>query len=97
VDYITVAKEVFSKDIARYNFSLSPSMYRRVEIPNSNTKPVEDLLDGYIKGEEVGSLAYVKHSPYHFIRTKALQSYSNLLTFKGDSTLTVHPKKFVGL
>lgn len=60
-------------------------MYRRVEIPNRKTRPMSELLADWCNGEEVGSLAYVRQSPYRFIRTKAIQAGNALSQFKGDA------------
>ena len=64
-------------------------MYRRVIIPTRQTKRIRDLLGSWENGIEVGSLAYVKSSPYKFVRTKALQNYAYITQFKGDAVIPI--------
>ena len=93
--YVSVPREISSHDVRANHFSLSPGMYRRVHIPNPNTKTVRDLLNSsrpYDKGTEPGSFFYMKQSPYGFIRTKALQAHSTLLYPKGESIVPLNPR-----
>jgi hypothetical protein len=69
-------------------------MYRRVEIPNRNTRSMSELLADWFNGEEVGSLAYVRQSPYRFIRTKAIQAGSALSQFKGEAVGYITPRAY---
>ena len=69
-------------------------MYRRVEIPSRKTKTVGQLLSGYDKGSDPGSLYYLRHSTHYLIRTKALQDYSTLISTKGDAITPVNPRVF---
>ena len=43
--FIGVLDEVNLRDIKEKNYSLSPSMYRRVIIPAGGTKAINDLLN----------------------------------------------------
>ena len=93
--YVSVPREISSHDVRANGFSLSPGMYRSVHIPNPNTKTVRELLNPlrpYDKGTEPGSFFYMKHSPYAFIRTKALQAHSTLLYPKGESIVPLNPR-----
>lgn len=95
MEYLNIPREVSSHDIRANGFSFSPGMYRRIEIPNSNTKVVRDLLNQsqpFDRGTEPGSLFYMSRSPYAFIRTKALQEHSTLLYPKGGSIVPLNPR-----
>ena len=95
MNYLQIPTEVSSHDIRAKEFSWSPGMYRRVEIPNSNTRTVRELLDPnrpYDKGTEPGSLYYMARSEWGFIRTKALQEHSTLLYPKGESIVALNPR-----
>ena len=94
MDYLRVPREVNLSDIHDRDAALSPSMFRRVIIPNSNVKRVEELLGEWCNGTEVGSLAYVNKSPCFFVRTKALQGHLFLTQPKGNSIVPINPKAF---
>jgi hypothetical protein len=97
MDYLRVPKEVTIAEIRARGASLSPGMHRRVIIPSSTVKRVRDLLNPgrpFDRGIEPGSLWYMKYSPRHLIRTKALQDHSCLLYPKGDAIVPVNPKVF---
>jgi len=68
-------------------------------MPNKNYKLVGDFLYRPLKrsdlGVEVGSLNYISQSPFYFLRTKALQSYSFLPEITSESALPVMPNVFV--
>lgn len=80
------------------NFQLSPSLHRKFVSSNSDIKTVGEFLSRKLGkddlGMEVGSLNYVQNSPYYFIRTKALQSYTFLPEFSNESVVSIHPKSF---
>ncbi len=98
MNYLRVPSEVQINDICKKDFSWSAGMYRKVIIPTPKVKPLKDLLDKnkpFDKGNEPGSMWYMKKSTCYFIRTKALQDHSNLLYPKGDSIIPVNPKIFV--
>ena len=77
--------------------SWSCGLYQRIVIPNSNVKPVRELLDNkhpFDKGVEPGSMWYLKESTNRLIRTKALQHHSCLVYPKGDAIIPVNPRVF---
>ena len=95
MEYLKIPTQISSHEIRANGYSFSPGMYRRVEIPNSNTKSVGELLDDanpYDKGTEPGSWFYLPRSPFGFIRTKALQEHSTLLYPKGGSIVPLNPR-----
>src|SRR4051812_18618821 len=63
--------------------SFSASMYRSISIPSQTTRTMRELIHGYDKGRDPGSLHYLSKSTHQFIRTKALQAHSWLLYPKG--------------
>src|SRR5262245_48426876 len=69
-------------------------MYRRVEIPARTTRAVRELLSGYEKGSDPGSLYYLRQSTHYLIRTKALQDHSTLIYPKGDAIVPLNPRAF---
>jgi type I restriction enzyme S subunit len=69
-------------------------MYRRVEIPNKKTKTVGELLSGWDKGSDPGSLFYLQRSNHYLIRTKALQDHSTLIYPKGDAITPLNRRAF---
>lgn len=92
--YLRVPREIGLDELRRRDFSWSAGMYQRVEIPTASTRLLGDLLHGYDKGHDPGSVFYVPQSPYYFIRTKALQPYSDLISRKGDAITPLSPKAF---
>lgn len=80
--------------------SLSPIMYKKIQIKNQNVKTVKELLvegNEYQKGNEPGSQWYVKKSDKYLLRTKALQDFSYLIYPKGDCIIPINPKKYINL
>jgi len=97
MDYLRVPQEVRFGEMRDRNAAWSPSMFRRVIIPNTNVKKVRDLLNPsklFEKGVEPGSIHYLRRSTHFFIRTKALQDHSYLLYPKGDAITPINPKVF---
>jgi len=97
MNYLRVPHEVKVGEIRRREWAWSPSMYRRVTIPNSNVKQVKDLLNPsnpYEKGVEPGSIHYLHRSTHFFIRTKALQDSTCLIYPKGDAIIPISPRVF---
>lgn len=85
------------KEVLANDYSLSPAMYKRIQIKNQTVKTVEELLiegNEYQKGNEPGSQWYVKKSNKFLIRTKALQGFSYLIYPKGDCIIPLNPKKY---
>lgn len=96
--YLSVPAEVSVAEMQANGVSLSPGMYRRVTIPTSQVKTIQDLLSPtqpFDKGTEPGSRWYLRQSPNHLIRTKALQDHSWLLYPKGGAITPVNPRVFV--
>jgi type I restriction enzyme S subunit len=93
MSFVQVPKEISYGDIIRVG-SLSPSSYETIIIENPNKKTIAELIFPPIKGEEVGSDAYVEESPFHFIRTSAIQQYSNLLRLDRKSVVPIKPRAF---
>ena len=80
--------------------SLSPIMYKKIQIKNQNVKTIKELLvegNEYQKGIEPGSQWYVKKSNKYLLRTKALQDYCYLIYPKGDCVISINPKKYINL
>jgi len=97
MNYLRVPREVNLGEIRERDATWSPSMYRRVIIPNANVKRMGDLLvssNPFDRGVEPGSIHYLRDSTHFFIRTKALQRHSYLLYLKGDAITPISPKVF---
>lgn len=92
--YLRVPRAITLAALKAGEFSWSPGMYRRVEIPTTNTRPVRDLLHGYDKGSDPGSMYYLRQSTHHFVRTKALQPHSYLICSKGGAITALNPRVF---
>lgn len=98
-NYIHVPNTVKARDIADNNYSLSSAQYKRLVMPNGNYELVRDFLIRPLNrkdlGAEIGSSNYIGESPYHFIRTKALQNHSFLLDINKESVLPIMPSAFI--
>jgi type I restriction enzyme S subunit len=100
MDYLSVPREVTLSEVRDRDAVWSPSMFRRIIIPNGNVKRVGDLLvcsKPFEKGVEPGSINYLRRSTHFLIRTKALQAHSYLLYPKGDAIAPISPKVFENL
>lgn len=96
--YVDVPQKVNIFEILDNKVSFSPHNYKKVILGGKNSRLVKDFLAGdLINGEEVGSDAYLRKSYKYFIRNKALQQDSFLLSFAGDSVIPILPNKFVDL
>lgn len=98
MDCLRVPREITLAGVRAKRASWSAGMCRDVIIPNPSVKPVRAFLDTanpYDKGEEPGSLWYMRESTHRFIRTKALQEHSCLLYPKGDAIMPLNPRAFV--
>jgi len=97
--YTIIPKEISSTEVINNNYSLSPSQYKRVLIPNSNFIFVKDFLSRPLKrsdlGTEIGSNNYIEKSNKYFFRTKGLQSHSYLPDINKESLTPMNPKSFV--
>lgn len=96
--YIEIPTEIRSDEVALKSYSLSASQYKGVNIANKNVIELRGLLDRPLKladkGVEVGSYSYISRSPFHFIRTKGLQSDSFLPSFSPESVIPILPSSF---
>ncbi len=98
MQYVSVPHKVNILEILSNKTSLSPHNYKRIIFGTTKTKPLKDFVSGdLIKGEEVGSNAYISKSHKFFIRNKALQSDSFIFNFIGDSVTPILPDKFSNL
>ena len=98
MDFNQVPEEINYKEIIRNGYSLSPIMYKKIQISNRTVKKLKDLLvegNEYKKGNEPGSQWYMKSSDKYLIRTKALQDFSYLIYPKGDSLVPLNPKRWL--
>ena len=94
MQYLRVPGTITYANAVSRGLSWSPSMYRRIEIPNSKTKRVGDLLHGWDRGNDPGSFYYLQRSSYYLIRTKALQDHSTLIYPKGNAITPLNPTVF---
>lgn len=88
------------KEVLNNCCSLSPIMYKKIQIKNQKVKTIKELLvegNEYQKGNEPGRQWYVKKSDKYLLRTKALQDFSYLIYPKGDCIIPINPKKYTGL
>lgn len=92
--YLRIPRTITSIDVKAQELSWSPSMYRRIEMPTRKTKRVGELLSGWDKGSDPGSLYYLQRSTHYLIRTKALQEHSTLIYPKGDAITPLNPRVF---
>ena len=93
--YVEIPNAVRIEDILQAKASLSPQRHQRVHFQARRRKFVKDFLDGKpIKGQEVGSDAYIRRSPKSFVRTKALQPDSFIPQLTGDAVVPILPASF---
>jgi len=81
MDYVAPPREVNIGTIAKSGFTLTASKYKKIVNQSPQQKSLRELLDRELnsasdKGIEVGTVNYVKTSPYKIIRTNSLQSTS---------------------
>ena len=97
--YIQTPESISFETISEKEFTLSSSQYMDLILPNKNYKFVGDFLSRPLKrvdlGNEIGSINYIKESPFYFLRTKALQELSFLPEITSESALPVMPNAFV--
>lgn len=93
LSYISVPENVSFSSLVQKK-SLSPTVFREVSFKNKRTKKVSELINAPIKGVEVGSDSYVDDAPTYFIRNRALQETSYLLTIDSVSVLPIKPQSF---
>jgi type I restriction enzyme S subunit len=94
MEYIEIPSVISFKDIKREK-TLSPANFKKLNITNSNVLPLKEIIKlPLIDGKEVGSKEYIKKSTKYFIRTKALQSESYLLSINSESVVPIRPQSF---
>ena len=99
MDYAAVPTSITLAELQHKAYCWSPAMYTRVVLPTSQTRPLKDLLDPvrpFDKGLEPGSMWYLDSSPFRFIRTKALQQETYLISPKGGAIVAINPRVFAG-
>lgn len=73
--------------------SLSPNNYREINIPNKCQTELKDYLDDnvpYIKGEEPGSITYVRNSNIRFLRNSCINKLN--YGFDREKLIYLNPK-----
>lgn len=97
-NYIETPSFTTLADIVQNNYSLSATQYKSLQIKNKNIHPLSSFLDRELTqtdlGSEVGGECYIEHSPFRFIKTKALQEESYLLDITDESAPYVTPQNF---
>jgi len=95
---IDISQKVNIFEILKNKTSLSPHNYKKVNFGAIKVKPLIEFVRGdLIKGEEVGSDAYISKSHKFFIRNKALQADSFTFNFSGGSVVPILPDRFINL
>ena len=94
MNHLRVPREITLGQLKAKDASWSAGMYRRVEIPTSHTRLVRELIAGYDKGSDPGSIYYLEKSTHYFIRTKSLQAHSYLISSKGGAITPLNPRVF---
>jgi len=92
--HLRVPREVTLANMKTNAASWSAGMYRRVEIPTSHTLSIRELITGYDKGSDPGSVFYFDRSTHYLIRTKALQAHSYRISPKGGAITPINPQIF---
>ncbi|RDU61310.1 restriction endonuclease subunit S [Helicobacter sp. MIT 14-3879] len=99
--YIDIPREITYQEIVENNYNLSSNAHKKLLMKNANFKTLGELLDRELMrsdlGVEVGSFAYVKKSPFYFMRSKALQAHSFLPETTSESVLCILPQSFVNV
>lgn len=94
-----MSSTVSYKSILEAKRNLAPSQLKVLAFNNENYRYVKDFLTREIKkkdnGLEVGSANYIRHSPYNFIRAKALSEESFLPNLSGESVKPIRPQVFI--
>jgi hypothetical protein len=97
--YVKIPRAISFSNIVEKDYTLSPSQYMDLVIPNQHCMPVSWFLKRPLQrqdlGVEVGSLSYITKSSHYFIRTKALQAHSFLPDISPETTLPILPSMFV--
>ena len=97
--YIKIPESISFNSIEEKDFTLSSSQYMDLIMPNKNFKFVRDFLSRPLKradlGNEIGSINYIGNSPFHFLRTKALQPHTYLPEITSETAIPIIPKAFI--
>ena len=92
--YLQIPHEITLSDLKAKGASWSSGMYRRIQIPTSRTRSIREIVTGYDKGSDPGSMYYMQKSTHYFIRTKSLQAHSYLISSKGGAITPINPRVF---
>ena len=99
MSYILTPPTIKWSGMLTKGYNMSSAIYAHFTMPNQRYQKVSDLLSHPLMrsdlGQEVGSLSYIERSPYRFIRTKALQEHTFLLTLTDETALPILPSDFV--
>lgn len=88
---IHIPDEVSFNDIVKKK-SLSPNNYKKISIKRELQTKIRSFLsdqEPYIKGEEPGSITYVKRSNIRFLRNSCINKLN--LTFEQDKLIYLNP------
>lgn len=80
MNFEQVPKEISIDEVINNAYSLSPLMYKKVQIKNRNVRKISELIvedNNYEKGNEPGSQWYVKKSNKYLIRPESVSLASN--------------------
>lgn len=69
LSYISKPKSVTALALRNVRTSFCPKDYRVIEFTNTNLIKLSELLIDNFQGQEIGSDAYFKKSPYRFLKT----------------------------
>ncbi len=98
-DYIKVPQFTTINEIVNKNFTLSASQFKEFNIKNKNIYKLGELLDRNLTrkdlGTDVGTENYVSNSDYTFIKTKAFQNNSYIISDLKDSSVFIKPQAFI--
>ena len=90
--YLKVPKKINYSQITNNKFNLSSRNYKKILFTNRTDKVREylDKCNPYESGIEPGSINYIKQSPIHFIRTKALDNDNFLIYPISNSIIPIN-------
>lgn len=101
--YVRIHNKISYHDMVEgvESYSMSPSMYMGLDIPNNSLWSVGDFLERPLSrqdlGNEIGADNYIRTSPFRFMRTKALQRYSYLPVISDETALPMMPYEFLNM
>lgn len=89
---LNIPQEINIKDIFNKK-SLSPNNYKTISIRRKEERELTYYLDSespYLKGEEPGSMTYVKDSNIKFLRNSCIDRIN--INFYEDKLISLNPK-----